>query len=276
MYVLEMLGQTRIIASGGASTDLGTLLLAGSVVDAEPVVPGPFRSLDAWVLVALDAGVGSYRDVEHRRHDLGTGSVLLIRPGLGHWYGTRPGEVWTETWAIFRGPVFDLLAGRLDERTPLRQASPAQRRALLGLLSVTTRSGRDHERQLLDLLGWLLEVVDPASAGRDPVIQQAADLLDSDLRAEWTMPELARQVGVDYDAFRHRFAAALGAPPAAYRNRRRLAAAAQLLRATNLTLRAIARELGFTDEFHLSRSFRATYGVPPSAYRRAGRDDGRG
>jgi transcriptional regulator GlxA family with amidase domain len=46
-------------------------------------------------------------------------------------------------------------------------------------------------------------------------------------------------------------------------------AAATLLRLTDLTHREIARTHGFADEFHLSRRFRAQYGVPPREYRRS-------
>jgi AraC-like DNA-binding protein len=35
-----------------------------------------------------------------------------------------------------------------------------------------------------------------------------------------------------------------------------------------MTHREIARTLGYADEFHFSRRFRAQYGVPPRDYRR--------
>jgi len=44
--------------------------------------------------------------------------------------------------------------------------------------------------------------------------------------------------------------------------------AATLLRLTDMTHREIARTLGFADEFHLSRRFRAQFGVAPRDYRR--------
>ncbi|MBO0885175.1 MAG: helix-turn-helix transcriptional regulator, partial [Mycobacterium sp.] len=84
---------------------------------------------------------------------------------------------------------------------------------------------------------------------------------------ELDMREVATRVGQPYDTFRHRFAAEVGQSPLAFRNTRRLQAAATMLRMTDLTVRAIARTLGYTDEFHLSRRFRARFGCSPSTYR---------
>jgi AraC-like DNA-binding protein len=38
---------------------------------------------------------------------------------------------------------------------------------------------------------------------------------------------------------------------------------------TDMTVREIARTLGYADEFHLSRRFSAHFGVPPRDYRKA-------
>lgn len=94
-------------------------------------------------------------------------------------------------------------------------------------------------------------------------------LLADDLTAALDMRRVAADVGLPYDTFRHRFAAEVGQPPLMYRNTRRLQAAAILLRMTDLTLRTIAHTLGYTDEFHLSRRFRAHFGMPPRDYRRS-------
>ena len=93
-------------------------------------------------------------------------------------------------------------------------------------------------------------------------------VLDGAGRDDVVADELAAEAGLSYDTFRRRFTAQVGRPPAAYRTERRLQTAATLLRLTDMTHREIARTLGFADEFHLSRRFRATYGVAPRDYRR--------
>ena len=62
-------------------------------------------------------------------------------------------------------------------------------------------------------------------------------------------------------AFHYEF----GLPPHAYHLRVRLAAACELL-SRGLALASVAYECGFADQSHLSRKFKAVYGVTPAAW----------
>ena len=62
-------------------------------------------------------------------------------------------------------------------------------------------------------------------------------------------------------AFHYEF----GLPPHAYHLRLRLAAACELL-ARGLAVASVAYECGFADQSHLSRKFKAVYGVTPAAW----------
>ncbi|QGN33105.1 AraC family transcriptional regulator [Microlunatus sp. Gsoil 973] len=97
-------------------------------------------------------------------------------------------------------------------------------------------------------------------------------MLSEDLHRQLTMREVAARLDLDYDRFRRVFRDRFGRSPLAFRNDRRLDVAATLLRATNLTCREIARRIGFSDEFHLSRRFRTRYQMSPTAYRRGSGD----
>lgn len=99
-------------------------------------------------------------------------------------------------------------------------------------------------------------------------IVDAMGRLADDLTASTALTTIAAESGLSYDTFRRRFTAQVGQTPAAFRNVRRLEAAATLLRLTDLTHREIAHTLGFADEFHLSRRFRSHFGVAPRDYRR--------
>jgi transcriptional regulator GlxA family with amidase domain len=160
--------------------------------------------------------------------------------------------------------------------------------ALRTVLRATPRSQLAAEHQLLAFADWLVDMADPADPvgqdgagdgepdapkragqGPSPAIAAAADRLADDLTASVDMRTVAAEVGLPYDAFRRRFAAEIGQSPLAFRNGRRLQTAATLLRLTDMTHREIARTLGYTDEFHLSRRFRAHFGLPPRDYRRS-------
>ena len=99
-----------LAVSEGPSTRLGRLLLAGEIVDAEPIMPPHFRVMDAYVLSVVLDGEGTYRDADGREEPLVPGAHTIVLPGFPHWYGTRPGHGWTELFAVFTGPLFDSLA----------------------------------------------------------------------------------------------------------------------------------------------------------------------
>lgn len=80
--------------------------------------------------------------------------------------------------------------------------------------------------------------------------------------------DLARMCGVSEGHFIRLFRQCLGQTPAQYVLERRVMLAAQRLRFASQTLEEVAEDLGFYDRAHLSRVFKSSHGVSPSAYRR--------
>jgi AraC-like DNA-binding protein/quercetin dioxygenase-like cupin family protein len=264
--------RTVIAVSEGPATRFGQLLLAGEVVDHEPIMPSGLRVMDAYVLSVLLAGDGTYRD-DRRDERIVPGAHTIVPPGVAHWYGTDSGQPWTELFAVFTGPVFDSMA----ELGVLAGAGPRYPRplpsiaALRTVLRTSPPSQRAAEHQLLALADWLLDTEDASDAPPTPdlsdEVADAVGRLADDLTGSVDLEMVAAESGLTYDTFRRRFTAQVGQTPAAFRTARRLQAAATLLRLTDMTHREIARTLGFADEFHFSRRFRAQFGVPPRDYR---------
>jgi AraC-like DNA-binding protein len=261
-------GYQRITMSDQEPTSFGRVLLAGEVCDAEPLVPGPLHSLPGTVISLVTSGAGFYRHADLRTESIVGPSLTVVLPGEQHWYGTRPGERWSEWFAVVEGPAFDLLqqTGRLTWSGPRalpRGVNPADLALLLR--AAPPRAGA--EAQIWALASWLSGALAPPVDDETARWERAARLLSEDLPARLEMRQVAAELGLEYDRFRRVFRERFGRSPLAYRNDRRLEAAATLLRATNLTCREIARRIGFSDEFHLSRRFRSRYGVSPTAYR---------
>ncbi|MBM7785441.1 helix-turn-helix domain-containing protein [Tenggerimyces flavus] len=265
---------TRILVSDGPATRIGQLVLAGEVVDDEPWMPSPLRTMDAYILSFVFGGSGSYRHADGHLSPIEAGSVTVVLPNEPHWYGTAPGETWTELFAVFTGPLFDLLAnvGIVGTGGPHHPRATPSATTLRTLLSAAPRSQTAAEHQLLGLADWLIDTARPSDeSGLSAAVAGAIDLLADDLTASLSMRTVAERIALPYDTFRRRFTAEVGSSPLAFRNGRRLQAAANLLRLTDLTTREIARTLGYTDEFHLSKRFRAHFGTPPRTYRLANR-----
>ena len=82
---------TGLLRSGGPWTPLGRVRFAGVSLEETGVEEWPFRLYDAYALVLILAGEGSYRDVSGTTAPVRAGDAILVFPGLAHWYGPPRG-----------------------------------------------------------------------------------------------------------------------------------------------------------------------------------------
>lgn len=101
----------------------------------------------------------------------------------------------------------------------------------------------------------------------DPAVGQALSLLHENVAHPWTVAELAAPVGVSRAALGRRFTVLLRQPPMSYLAEWRLALAADLLVASDATVAAVARQVGYGSPFSLSAAFKRVHSVSPQQYR---------
>ena len=102
----------------------------------------------------------------------------------------------------------------------------------------------------------------------------ARDYLRAHLSEPVTITALAGMMGLAESHLIRAFHREFGLPPHAYQTRLRLAAACELL-ASGLSVSTVAFECGFADQSHLSRNFKAVYGLTPAAWASAVGNGGR-
>lgn len=110
--------------------------------------------------------------------------------------------------------------------------------------------------------GWL-------GALRDPAIGVALGLIHALPQKRWTVPRLAREVGMSRSPFGARFAALVGVTPMSYVKQWRLQLATRLLQNPALTLTAVTERVGYESVEAFSRAFRRKFEMAPGQYRRA-------
>jgi AraC-like DNA-binding protein len=108
--------------------------------------------------------------------------------------------------------------------------------------------------------GWL-------AGARDPDVGKALALLHRQPAQQWTVAELAGEVGVSRSVLAERFRHFLGVPPMAYLTSWRLQLGAQLLTSTNRGVAQIAGEVGYESEPAFNRAFKREFDAPPARYR---------
>ncbi|MDT7765738.1 MAG: hypothetical protein QOC63_5158 [Mycobacterium sp.] len=104
-------------------------------------------------------------------------------------------------------------------------------------------------------------------AEHDSVVGPALKLIYNNPAYPWTVANLAAAVGCSRAMFARRFTEQVGEPPIAFLTGWRLALAADLLRSSQVTIAAVARQVGYSSPFALSSAFKRAYGVSPNTHR---------
>jgi len=270
--------ETRLLFRNDARTPLGRLTMAGFIRNSAGVGSSAMRVLGSYAIVYLLAGSGRYPDVNRRQQRMRAGDLIVIFPEIGHLYGPSASEHWNEFYVVFDGPVFDMWrqVGLLNPSQPVLHTEPIDEwlARLEGALQdprPLTVAGRTGE--ICRFLQVLTEIVAPSSpeptvAPEPAWLARACTLLEADLTQEIDLHSVASEIAMPYETFRKRFQQQVGVSPGRYRATRRIDAACALLQQPDLSMRAIAMSLGFSDEFHFSRRFKQITGLPPREFRR--------
>jgi AraC family transcriptional regulator len=98
-------------------------------------------------------------------------------------------------------------------------------------------------------------------------LQEVLDYFDSHIDQNIGLAEISNLLGMSPYHFSRLFKKAIGIPPAQYLMQRRLKKTAHLLTTTDLDLRAIAGQTGFSNQSQLCNTFRRHFSVSPRKYR---------
>jgi AraC-like DNA-binding protein len=103
---------------------------------------------------------------------------------------------------------------------------------------------------------------------RDPFVGRALSALHLNPARAWSLPSLARHVGLSRSALAERFSQFVGRPPMQYLTNWRMQLATNHLLAGRESVAAIANRVGYDSESAFSRSFKKVVGTAPSQWRR--------
>ena len=105
--------------------------------------------------------------------------------------------------------------------------------------------------------------------GREPgPVERARQIIEDRFSDNISLPELAGETGLSRFHLLRAFKKTIGLPPHAYQTMIRVRKARQLM-ARGGSIAEAALESGFSDQSHLNRHFKRTYGVTPGQYRDA-------
>jgi len=210
------------------------------------------------------------------------GSVALFAPGTDFWEDAR-GErgvlhsVWMHFTDADSAGLGDLLAP--DTGTLYYLDPSAVVGDLIAEAAQAVRISVDHgfwraQSVLLRLIDMLLSRAleaprpGPPALGRvSSLVRQVDGYLAEHVAERVSLTEIARSIGVSSSTLSHRYRAETGATPITQHRRLRVNHARALL-LRRQSLKEVAGVTGFTDAFHLSRTFKQVTGVSPREFQR--------
>lgn len=222
---------------------------------------------------------GGWCEMAGQLHTVREGDLLVVPPNVPHAYGAHASTPWTIHWIHVTG---ELLSEYLSElgvsaKEPIVWLGADMQ---LALLFNEVLQALEHGDTPLDLLhashalAHLFALIIRHRSVRNP---EAADGLQRVAQSIIYMSEhmdqplkvsaLAALCSLSTAHFTVLFKAQTGCSPRNYLHLLRIHRACQLLETTTLNVKDIAARLGYQDQFHFSRRFKAFQGVSPTEYR---------
>jgi AraC-like DNA-binding protein len=238
---------------------------------------------EQWEFFLQGPGITVWEDRIHRCV-LEPGDAYLVPPGVPH----RLVEIRSERaqflyseWQLGRFirrclPQFSTAIDRHRRTLGLHAASGNRLRPGMDLLLATAAQAGSHRElriglALQSLAVHLLEWV--ADGDRLPERAERGEILaaqrrmDQDPSRRWLLDELAQGSGLTGQQLCVLFGQEVGRTPHQYLLHTRIARCQQQLTTTDLSITAIANQLGFASSQHLARVFKQHTGMTPRAYR---------
>ena len=254
----------------------------GDKID-ESFTENEMRILGEFALVYVYEGKGFYKDENGYYTDISAGDCIFIDPKLAHIYGPKKKQKdhWKEFFIVFNGEVFDLWKKHniLNTKKPVIHLEPIDL-WLKELESIwenyqssnPTNSDNNTLIPIIELQNTIASMLynNPShKSNREDAewLTRASEIL---IKSDNSMSNdlIGQQLNMSYENFRKKFKRLRAISPKKYKNEYILKQSINLLSNRGLTIKEIADQLGFCDEFHFSKSFYNFTGRRPSDYRK--------
>lgn len=234
------------------------------------------RVLQAYQIVYISEGRGRVTlGAGRKAQEVGAGQIFVLFPNVWHRYAPEPAVGWTEHWVECKGTAFDMAlnAGLLDRNRPIfRNPDIAAINTAFEEIHQLAEKDAVGNQPVLSMLGLKLLAIlaGPRNANEDSsnrLVNSVRMLLLERCTDNRPMEEIADELNVSYSNLRRKFRVSTGVSMKDYQIAARIQKAKDLLDNTDLSVKAVAAQLGFSSAFHFSNQFRKTVGCPPSDWR---------
>jgi len=224
------------------------------------------------------AGRGTLSSGE-QKYAVRSGQGFLICPGQVTSYAADETNPWEYVWLEFDGlcvPESLHLAGLSDRNPVYRAVNPEAAQALQQSMLYLVDHNTASPTALIGRGFLFLDQLVQSSAGRidaggrrlrDFYMKEALSFIEQNYQNDVSVEQIADFCGLNRSYFGKIFRSTMGEAPQRFLMYYRMARAAQFLKESTLSVGAIGAMVGYANQLHFSRAFKAVYGVCPREYR---------
>ena len=257
-----------------------------SVLRAGHVFAGPEHRFErdshpGHELILCLAGRG-FAQLQGRRHEITPGAAVWINGHHPHAYWADPQDPWEIYWMRFDGPRLELVWKMfLESGGPVvKGCDSAEKQAIFrrifDLLANPQPSLPLHVHaemaRLIALLFFPLRLGAPRGPEVPENLRRALERMRIYHHLPLRIAELSLLAGMSPSHFIRSFKKALGTSPIDWLRHERVAHAQRRLTETDDSMKEIARQVGYNDQFYFSRDFKRLAGATPTEFRERARE----
>ena len=229
----------------------------------------PNRYFEYYSISYLVEGDGKFWYPPDHELPVKPGQCVIVSPEFINRYGGDK-DKYLEDSICFAGPVADMMSRSGVIRNGIFEMGKGRR--LLPIMKLAADPAVDSQLNANFALQRLLfDIYNENKARRQkesPMVDRLIETMKEQIHRWWTVEEMSDFCGISGNQFRRIFEKQTGILPKIYLDRLKLQKAAEMLTASELSIAAIASELGYVDQYHFSRRFKAVMGFSPKRYRR--------
>lgn len=233
------------------------------------------RTLLEYQIVYITSGRGVFQ-VDQRTYTVIPGAVMIVFPGLSHFYKPDYETGWTEYWVGFRGPHVDTLRaqGLLSPKKPFFEVG--LQNGLLASYTQILEIVQDQQplyqlrasSRVLTIISEILahdrKALQPSHS--EQLVDKAKFLMEENVYGEINLNRISALLGISSSHLNAVFKSYTAMTPYQYYISIKIRKAKELLQDGDLAVKEVAFRLGFVDQYYFSRLFKHKTGIAPSRW----------
>jgi len=234
------------------------------------------RTLNEYQIIYVTKGQGVF-ETQGRQYRVVPGSIMIVFPGVRHYYKPVYEIGWVEHWVGFRGEQFDNLArsGFLSPDKPFYEIGLQNN--VLEIFSQILEEVKNQKplyqiKVSSRILGLIAETLSVERRNAQPsqsekLVERAKFLMEENIYDDIDLNSIAERLDVSTSHLNEVFKTYTAMTPYQYYIHIKLHMGKVLLEQGDLSVKEVAFRLGFQDQYHFSKLFKSKTGIAPSQWK---------